>query len=72
MPPKEEKANVGLAILSDEETDSLVDVDIKPGVTKDVKKAYVLRDTTTELEVEISELFSFSDDKLTTKVQISQ
>ncbi len=65
---------VGLevAILDEEETDSFVDVDIKPGITKDVKKAYVLRDTTTDLEVEISELLSFSDDKLTTKVQISQ
>lgn len=61
---------VGLetAIL-DEDTD-LLDVEIKPGVTKDVKKAYVLRDTSTPLEVEISELFSFSNDKIVTNVNI--
>ncbi len=61
---------VGLetAIL-DEDTD-LVDVEIKPGVTKDVKKAYVLRDTSTPLEVEISEWLSFDDDKIVTTVNI--
>ncbi len=61
---------VGLetAVL-DEDTD-LVDVEIKPGVTKDVKKAYVLRDASTPLEVEISELFSLSDDKIVTTVNM--
>jgi hypothetical protein len=57
------------AIL-DDETDWFVDVDIKPGVTKEVKKAYSLRDTTTSVEVEISELFSLSDDKITTYIDL--
>lgn len=63
---------VGLetAIL-DEDTD-YVDVDIKPGVTKEVKKAYNLRDTSTEIEIEVSELISFSDDKIVTTVQIDK
>lgn len=56
------------AIL-DDDTD-ILDVDIKPGVTKEVKKAYVLRDTSTEIEIEISELISFSDDKIITKVTL--
>jgi hypothetical protein len=59
------------AIL-DEDTDLLVDVDIKPGITKEVKKAYELRDTSTPLEIEVSELISLSDDKLVTKVYISK
>ncbi|MGN0521124.1 MAG: DUF5067 domain-containing protein [Eubacterium sp.] len=64
---------VGLetAILDNEETDWL-DVDIKPGVTKEVKKAYVLRDTSTPVEIEVSELISFSDEKLVTTVEIAQ
>lgn len=63
---------VGLetAIL-DEDTDYL-DVDIKPGVTKEVKKAYNLRDTSTEIEIEVSELISFSDDKIVTTVEIEK
>lgn len=56
------------AIL-DEETDWL-DVEIKSGVTKEVKKAYSLRDTSTEIEIEISELISLSDDKIVTKVTL--
>lgn len=56
------------AIL-DEETDWL-DVEIKPGVTKEVKKAYSLRDTSTEIEIEVSELISLSDDKIVTKVTL--
>lgn len=61
---------VGLetAIL-DEDTD-IWDVEIKPGVTKEVKKAYVLRDTATPVEIEVSELISFSDDKITTTVEL--
>ena len=63
---------VGLetAIL-DEDTDYL-DVDIKPGVTKEVKKAYNLRDTSTEIEIEASELISFSNDKIVTTVEIDK
>jgi hypothetical protein len=59
------------AIL-DDDTDLFVDVDIKPGITKEVKKAYELRDTSTPLEIEVSELISFSDDKLVTTVDISK
>lgn len=55
--------------LSDDDTD-ILDVEIKPGVTKEVKKAYILRDTTTDVEIEISELFSFSDDKIVTTVKL--
>lgn len=64
---------VGLetAILDSDETDYL-DVEIKPGVTKEVKKAYVLRDTSTDVEIEISELISLSDDKLVSTVKIAQ
>lgn len=58
------------AILEDD-TD-LLDVKIKPGVTKEVKKAYKLRDTKTSLDVEISELISFSDDKIITKVKLQK
>ena len=55
----------------DEDTDDF-DVSIKPGVTKEVRKAYLLRDTTTDLEVEISEWLSFSNDKIVTNVKISK
>ena len=57
------------AIL-DEDTDWLVDVDIKPGITKEVKKAYVLSDTSSVVEIEVTELFSFSDDKIVTTVEL--
>lgn len=57
--------------LSDDDTD-LLDVEIKPGVSKEVRKAYVLRNTTTDLEVEISELISFSDDKIVTTVKLEK
>ncbi|MCM1286570.1 MAG: DUF5067 domain-containing protein [Acetobacter sp.] len=67
--PYQDGVGLETAILLDEDTD-LLDVEIKSGVTKEVKKAYVLRDTSTELEVEISELFSLNDNKLVTKVKI--
>ena len=38
--------------------------EIKQGVSLDVEIAYELNDTTTDIEVEISELFSFSDRKI--------
>ena len=40
--------------------------DIKKGATIDVEVAYELNDTTTDIEVEVEELFSF-DDKTITK-----
>lgn len=57
--------------LSDDDTD-LLDVEIKPGVSKDVRKAYLLRNTSTDLEVEISELISFSDEKIVTTVKLEK
>lgn len=55
----------------DEEDTDLWDVEIKPGVTKEVKKAYVLRDTTTDVEIEVEELFSFNDSKIVTTVKLA-
>ncbi len=66
---------VGLEIAYlgvDEEQDFGLDVKIKPGVTKEVKKAYILRDTTTDLDVEITEFISFNDDKIVTTVKIAK
>ncbi len=57
--------------LSNDDTDYL-DVQIKPGVSKDIRKAYILRNTTTDLEVEIEELISFSDDKIVTTVKLEK
>lgn len=45
---------------------------IKHGVTKEVTKAYVLRDTKTDLGIEISELISFNDDKIVTQVKLQK
>lgn len=52
----------------DAETNTFTE--IKPGVTIEVQEAYALRDTTTEIEIEISELISLSDDKIVTKVTL--
>lgn len=56
----------------DENTDLDVydSANIKPGITKDVIKGYYLNDTTSPLEVEITEWISFTDEKLTTTVEI--
>lgn len=48
----------------DDDEDLICDVKIQPGTTKDVSKVYVLRDTSTPIDVEISEFISWSDDKL--------
>ena len=45
--------------------------DIKKGATLDVEVAYELNDTTTDIEVEIKELFSFSDKTITKTFKIS-
>ncbi len=44
---------------------------IKKGATIDVEVAYKLNDNATEVEVEVEELFSFSDDKLVKKFSIT-
>lgn len=46
--------------------------EIKPGVTLDVQVAYKLNDSTTDVEVEISEFFSLKDDHLTYTIKISE
>ncbi len=57
--------------ITDDDTESF-DTKIKPGVTKEVTKAYLLSDTTTDLDIEISELISFSDDKIVTQVKLQK
>ncbi len=59
------------AILGvDDDVDYGIDVKIKNGVTKEVTKVYVLRDDQTPLDIEISEFISFSDDKITARVEL--
>lgn len=43
---------------------------IKPGATLEVEVAYELNDTTTDVEVEVTEFISFSDKKITKKFNI--
>lgn len=52
--------------------DSNMSKEIKKGSTLDVEVAYILNDTTTDLEVEVSELISFSDKKVTKTFKISE
>ena len=56
--------------ISADDDSSFCDVEIKPGTTKDVVKYYVLRDTTTPIEVEITELISFDNEKITTTITL--
>lgn len=56
--------------ISSDDDDWGVDVKIKPGVTKEVAKVYLLRDKSTDLEVEIGELISFDDTKIKTTVKL--
>lgn len=58
-------------INGDDDDDFGIDVKIKQGVTKDVSKVYILRDKTTDLEVEIGEWISFDDTKIVTTVSLS-
>ena len=44
--------------------------EIKKGATIEVEEAYVLNDSTTDIEVEVEELISFSDKKITKKFSI--
>lgn len=57
-------------LANDEEADIGIDVKIKPGVTKEVSKAYLLQDPSADLEVEIGEFISFDNTKVTTTVKI--
>ena len=66
--------SVGLesSFISSDDDDWGIDVKIKPGTTKEVSKVYILRDKKTPIDVEISELISFSDDKLTYTVDLNK
>ena len=44
---------------------------IQPGVTLDVQQAYKLNDTTTDVEVQLSEFISLSDDTVTYTIHLS-
>lgn len=46
--------------------------EIKKGATLDVEVAYELNDTTTDIEVEVKELFSFNDKTLTKTFKIKK
>lgn len=46
--------------------------DIQKGATVDVEKAYILNDTTTDIEVEVKELFSFGNDTVKKTFKITQ
>lgn len=46
--------------------------EIKKGSTLDVEVAYELNDSTTTIEVEVEELFSFDDSKVTKKFEITK
>lgn len=60
------QGGIGLesTFTGDDDEDYICDVKIQPGATKDVSKVYVLRDTSTPIDVEISEFISLSSDKL--------
>ena len=45
--------------------------EIKPGATLDVEVAYALNDVTTDVEVEVKEIFSFNDKTITKTFNIS-
>lgn len=61
---------IGLETTFTSNDDSEIwDVQIKPGITKEVTKIYELRDSTTPLEIEVSELVSFSDDVYKTTIK---
>lgn len=54
---------------SDDDSDNFYDVAIKPGITKEVTKMYLLRNSTSDLEIEVGEWLSFNDAKYTTTVK---
>nr|WP_162612674.1 DUF5067 domain-containing protein [Flavonifractor sp. An135] len=52
-----------MAIMMDENYDGESSMkDVRPGTTLDVQYAYVLSNTTSPIEIEVSELFSFDSD----------
>lgn len=58
------------AFFTGEDEDMGIDVKIKPGVTKEVRKTYLLKNETSDLEVEIGQAFSFSDETITEIVKL--
>lgn len=67
------QGGVGLefTFLDEEDIDGFA-ISVKPGVTTEIKRAYVLRDSATDLEIEISEFLSFNDYKIVTNVKIAE
>lgn len=62
---------IGLETAITNDDADYFDVEIKKGVTKEVKKVYLLRDTTTPLEVEVSELFSLDGKKIVKTLELN-
>lgn len=58
------------AFFTGEDEDMGIDVKIKPGVTKEVRKIYLLKDENADLEIEIGQAFSFSDETITEIVKL--
>lgn len=52
------------AYIGDDEIDNSSYTDIKPGTTLEVCEAYELRNTTSDIEVEVEEFFSLTDEKV--------
>lgn len=58
--------------IDSDDDDWGIDVNIKPGTTKEVSKVYLLRDKKTPVEIEIGEFLSFNDDKITYTVELEK
>jgi|GEM_PF-682772 len=57
-------------IVDDDYNAELSYSEIKPGITLELEKAYSMRDTTSQISVELSELISFSDDVVTYTIDL--
>lgn len=57
-------------IVDDNYNTELSYSEIKPGVTLELEKAYSMRDTTSQITVELSKLISFTDDVLTYTIDL--
>ena len=68
--PYQDGVGLESTFISSDDDDWGIDVKIKPGTTKEVSKVYLLRDKKTPIDVEISELISFSDDKLNYTIKL--
>lgn len=57
-------------IVEDDYNSDLSYSEIKPGVTLELEKAYSMRDTTSQITVELSKLISFSDKVVTYTIDL--